>query len=132
MAYEGYRLPDAAIFRAMQAVAAEGGLSVLHAENDDVIGELTLQLEADGKTGPRWLATACPPAAEAEAVNRAIRLAEVARSRLLVFHLSCAGSVAEVARAKRRGQDVAGEVTAHGLVLEQSALRGDELRSQSL
>src|SRR5437899_6261494 len=95
MAYEGYRLPDAAIFRAMLAVAAEGGLSVLHAENDDVIEELTRQLEAEGKTGPPWLAAACPPAAEAEAVNRAIRLAEVARSRLLVFHLSCAEAVTE-------------------------------------
>ncbi|HEY2936616.1 MAG TPA: amidohydrolase family protein [Gaiellaceae bacterium] len=132
MAYEGYRLSDAAIFRAMQAVAAEGGLSVLHAENDDVIQVLTRQLEAEGRTGPRWLAAACPPAAEAEAVNRAIRLAEVASSRLLVFHLSCAESVAEIARAKQRGQDVAGEVTSHGLVLEQSALLTDDLRAQSL
>src|SRR6266566_9977680 len=101
MAYPGYRLPDAAIFRAMLAVAAQGGLSILHAENDDVIEELTRQLEAEGKTGPPWLAAACPPAAEAEAVNRAIRLAEVARSRLLVFHLSCAEAVTEIARAKR-------------------------------
>jgi dihydropyrimidinase len=132
MAYEGYRLPDSAIFRALLAVAAQGGLSVLHAENDDVIGELTRQLEAEGKTGPRWLAAACPSAAEAEAVNRAIRLAEVARSRLLVFHLSCAEAVAEIARAKRRGQDVAGEVTSHGLVLEQSALVVGDLHAQSL
>ena len=132
MAYEGYRLPDAAIFRAMLAVAAQGGLSVLHAENDDVIGELTRRLESEGKTGPRWLPAACPPAAEAEAVNRAIRLAEVAGSRLLVFHLSCAESVAEVARAKRRGRNVAGEVTSHGLVLEQSALLAGDLRAQSL
>src|SRR5207237_2065033 len=122
----------AAIFRAMEAVAAHGGLAVLHAENDDVIEELGRRLAAEGKTGPRWLAAACPPAAEAEAVNRAIRLAQVAGARLLVFHLSCAESVAEVARAKLRGQDVAGEVTSHGLVLEQSALRGDDLRSQSL
>src|SRR5713101_7646495 len=40
MAYPGYRLPDDAIFRAMTAVGAHGGLSVLHAENDDVIVEL--------------------------------------------------------------------------------------------
>ena len=132
MAYEGYRLPDAAIFRAMATVAAHGGLAVLHAENDDVIGELGRRLEAEGKTGPAWLAACCPPEAEAEAVHRAIALAGLAGARLLVFHLSCAESAGEVVRAKRSGRDVAGEVTSHGLVLEQSALRSGDLRAQSL
>ena len=132
MAYEGYRLPDAAIFRAMGAVAEHGGLAVLHAENDDVIGELGRRLEADGKTGPAWLEASCPPEAEAEAVHRAIALAGLAGARLLVFHLSCAESAAEVARAKQGGRDVAGEVTSHGLVLEQSALRSGDRRAESL
>jgi dihydropyrimidinase len=132
MAYEGYRLPDAAIFRAMEAVADGGGLAVLHAENDDVIGELGRRLEAEGKTGPAWLAATCPPAAEAEAVRRAIVFAELAGARLLVFHLSCAESAREVAEAKRRGQAVAGEVTSHGLVLEQTALLSGDLHAQSL
>src|SRR3954468_3634299 len=132
MAYAGYRLPDVAIFRAMGVVAAHGGLAVLHAENDDVIGELGRRHEADGKTGPAWLEAGCPPEAEAEAVHRAIALAGLAGVRLLVFHLSCAESAAEVARAKRGARDVAGEVTSHGLVLEQSALRSGALRAQSL
>ncbi len=132
MAYEGYRIPDAAIFRAMLAVAGEGGLAVLHAENDDVIVELTRRLEADGKTGPRWLAAACPPEGEAEAVHRAIALARIAGARLLVFHLSCAESAREIAEAKARGQAVAAEVTSHGLVLEQSALHNGDARGQSL
>jgi dihydropyrimidinase len=132
MAYEGYRLPDAAIFRAMTVVGGLGGLAVLHAENDDVIGELGQRLESEGKTGPAWLASCCPPEAEAEAVHRAIALAGLAGARLLVFHLSCAESAGEVARAKRDGRAVAGEVTSHGLVLEQSALRSGDLRAQSL
>jgi dihydropyrimidinase len=132
MAYEGYRLPDAAIFRAMEAVAANGGLAVLHAENDDVIVELGRKLAAEGKSGPTWLAASCPPEAEAEAVHRAIVLAGLAGARLLVFHLSCAEAADEIAQAKRSGHEVAGEVTAHGLVLEQSALRSDGPRAQSL
>src|SRR5947208_8484424 len=132
MAYEGYRLPDAAIFRAMEVLGAHGGLAVLHAENDDVIGELGRRFDAEGKTGPAWLAARCPPAAEAEAVHRAIALAGLAGTRLLVFHLSCAESAAEVARAKQGGRDVAGEVTSHGLVLEQSALRSGDRRAESL
>ena len=132
MAYEGYRIPDAAIFRAMSVVAAEGGIAVLHAENDDVIVELTRQLEADGRTGPAWLAAACPPAAEAEAVHRAVMLAQVAGVRLLVFHLSCREAAREVAWAKRRGRPVAGEVTPHGLTLDQAALLPGDARAQSL
>jgi dihydropyrimidinase len=132
MAYEGYRLPDVAIFRAMMAVGELGGLSVLHAENDDVIGVLGARLAAEGKTGPAWLADSCPPEGEAEAVHRAIVLAGLARSRLLVFHLSCAESAREVAFAKRNRQDVAAEVTSHGLVLDRSALRTGDPRAQSL
>ncbi|MDX6485297.1 MAG: dihydropyrimidinase [Gaiellaceae bacterium] len=132
MAYEGYRIPDAAIFRAMLAIAVEDGLAVLHAENDDVIGELTRRLEAEGKTGPRWLEAACPPEGEAEAVHRAIALAGIAGSKLLVFHLSCAESANEVAQAKERRQPVTGEVTSHGLVLEQSALCSGDLHAESL
>jgi dihydropyrimidinase len=132
MAYEGYRLPDAAIFRAFETIAERGGLAVLHAENDDVIVELSRRLAAGGKTGPQWLADACPPEAEAEAVHRAISLAGIAGTRLLVFHLSCGEAAAEVAHAKRRGQEVAAEVTSHGLVLERSALAAGDLRAQSL
>ena len=121
-AYPGYRLPDAAVFRAMEALAEHGGLAVLHAENDDVIVELSARLAAEGKTGPEWLADACPPEAEAEAVHRVIALARIAGARLLVFHLSCGESAHEIALAKQRGQDVASEVTSHGLVLDRSAL----------
>jgi len=75
----------------------------------------------------RWLADACPPEAEAEAVHRAIALAGIAGARLLVFHLSCGEAAHEVALAKQRGQIVAAEVTSHGLVLDRSALlAGDE------
>jgi len=37
-----------------------------------------------------------------------------------------------VGYAKRNGQNVAGEVTSHGLVLDRSALRAGDLRAQSL
>src|SRR5205814_8202969 len=100
-------------------------------ENDAVSGELGARREAEGRTGPAWLSASCPPEAEAEAVHRAIALAGLAGARLLVFHLSCAESAGEVARAKREGRDVAGEVTSHGPVLEQSALRSGDRRPRS-
>ena len=132
MAYEGYRLPDAAIFRAMQAIADGGGLAVLHAENDDVIVELTSRLAAQGKRGPAWLAASCPPEGEADAVNRAIAFSAITGARLLVFHLSCIEAAREVRWAKRRRRAVIGEVTAHGLVLEQADVASGGPLSESL
>jgi dihydropyrimidinase len=132
MAYEGYRIPDDAIFRAMKEIAAHGGLAILHAENDDVIVERLRALAAEGKTGPRWLESACPPEAEGEAVHRAITMAAVAGCRLLVFHLSCEQAVAEVAAAKCRGEPVFGEATSQHLVLDQALLELNDLHAQSL
>jgi dihydropyrimidinase len=132
MAYDGYRLPDPAIFRAMRAVAAEGGLAIVHAENEDVILDLEQRLGAAGKTGPRWLSTMCPAAAEGEAVHRAIVMAQLAGVRLLVFHVSCAEAVHEIGRAKARGQQVLGEATSQHLVLDESLLQSDGPHAQSL
>jgi dihydropyrimidinase len=132
MAYDGYRLPDAAILRVMTAVAAQRGLVVIHAENDDVIGVLSGRLADEGRSGPAWLAAACPPAAEAEAVHRAIMLAEVAGARLLVFHLSCREAERELAWAKRRGRPVAGEVTSHALTIDHARLEAGDALAQSL
>jgi dihydropyrimidinase len=132
MAYEGYRLPDVAIFRAMEAVAAMQGLAILHAENEDVIRELAERLAAAGKTGPRWLRDMCPAVAEGEAVNRAIALAELAGAELLVFHISCTEGVREVAAAKARGLPVEGESTSQHLTLTDDLLQTNDLHAQSL
>ena len=132
MAYDGYRLPDIAIFRAMRAVAAENGLVIIHAENDDVVTELGARLAAEGKSGPRWLRAMCPAPAEGEAVHRAILFADLAEARLLVFHVSCGEAVGELRAAKARGQSVFGEATSHHLVLDEGLVASDDLRAQSL
>ena len=132
MAYDGYRLPDIAIFRAMEAVAAQDGLTIVHAEDDDVIAELGARLAAERKTGPRWLREMCPSVAEGEAVHRSISLAHLACARLLVFHISCAEGVREVGLAKERGQAVLGEATSQHLVLTDALLQDDGFHAQSL
>ena len=132
MAYEGYRLPDTAILRAMRAIAAKDGLAIIHAENDDVVGELRALLAAEGKTGPRWLRAACPPSAEGEAVHRATVFAGLTGARLLVFHVSCGDALHELRAAKARGQTVFGEATSHHLVLDEELVSSNNLRAQSL
>ena len=81
MAFEGYQLNDATIFRAMEIVAARNGLAVLHAENFDIIQELR-RMTADGTAGPAWHLTTSPSVTEGEAVHRVIAFAKHTGVRL--------------------------------------------------
>jgi dihydropyrimidinase len=132
MAYEGYRLPDDAILRAMQAVARLGGLAIVHAENASVIDELQRQYAAEGKLGPRFHAATRPAVAEAEAVHRALALAALAACRTLIFHISCDEAVRELRLARARGVPAYGETCAHYLALTDARLADDGFAAQSL
>lgn len=132
MAYEGYRLPDEALFRAMEAVAANNGLAIVHAENDDIIQELQRRMAAEGKSGPRWYAATCPSIMEGEAVHRALALAHLAGVGVLIYHISCSEAVRELRLAKARGQLAFGEVCPQYLVLTDDVYQRDDLYAQSL
>jgi dihydropyrimidinase len=132
MAYEGYRLGDAALLRAMEAVAAHGGLAIVHAENFDIIQALRQRLAEQGRAGPRWHVAACPAIAEGEAVHRALALAHLAGARVLLYHQSCAEGVRELRHAKSRGQAAYGEVCVQYLALTDAVYARDDLSAQAL
>jgi len=124
MAYKGTPLytEDDDLFEAMQ-IARECGLLVLvHAENGDAIAKLQEQALARGDTSPKWHGLTRPEAVEAEATNRAIRLAEVAGCPLLVVHVSCAAALEEVRRAHARGSTIYAETCPQYFVFEYADL----------
>src|SRR4051794_5228168 len=118
MAYKGTPLytADEDLFEAMQIARDAGLLVMVHAENGDVIAKLQQQALARGDTSPKWHGLTRPEAVEAEATNRAIRLAEVADCPLLVVHVSCAASLEEIKRAHARGRPVYAETCPQYLV----------------
>jgi dihydropyrimidinase len=122
MNYDTYALPDEIIFAAMQEVAAANGLAIVHAENRQIIDELTRQNSAAGRSGREWHLSARPGALEGEAIHRALALANVAGARCLIFHVTAAEGVREIEAARRRGQEVYGEVLLHHLLLDAAAL----------
>ena len=111
MAYKGTPLftADEDLFEALQIARETGVLVLVHAENGDVIAKLQEQALARGDTAPRFHATTRPEACEAEATNRAIRLAEMAGAPLLVVHVSCAPALEAIELAHARGQTVYAE-----------------------
>ena len=121
MSYETYRLPDEIIFRAMQQVAANGGMAIVHAENGAIVAELSRELEELGSPDPSLFPSVSPPVMEGEAAHRALALAQLTGCRLLIFHLTTIDSIEELGRARSRGQQAFGEALLHHLLL------GDEL-----
>jgi dihydropyrimidinase len=110
MAYKGsLMIDDATLFRAMEQAAQHGLLIMVHAENGDAIDILVRQALEAGHTDPKYHALTRPPELEAEATNRAIRLAEVARSPLYVVHVTNAGAVEAIRLARLRSNLIHGE-----------------------
>jgi len=100
-----------------------GALPTVHAENGELVFQLQKELIAKGITGPEGHPLSRPPAVEAEAANRAIRLAEVIGVPLYIVHNSAWQSVQAIARARGEGQRVFGEVLAGHLLIDDSVYR---------
>ena len=111
MAYKGTPLytEDDDLFEVLQLSKEAGVLVLVHAENGDVIAKLQEQALARGDVAPHFHALTRPEAVEAEATNRAIRLAEVAGAPILVVHVSCAAALDAIHQAHERGQTVYAE-----------------------
>ncbi len=110
MAYNGrLRLSDGEIFQAMRVAARHGILTMLHAENGDVIETLVAEALAAGHTEPVWHARTRPGWGAVEAVLRGAALAAQANAPLYIVHMNTAGGAEQLAYAKERGAPVYGE-----------------------
>jgi dihydropyrimidinase len=123
MAYKGaIMVDDETLFRTMQVAAGSGALVMVHAENGDAIDVLVKQALAEGKTAPRWHAATRPPETEAEATNRAVKLAHIAGCPLYVVHVSCQESVEPIQVARSRGWRTWGETCTQYLFIDETRL----------
>ncbi|HEY8011265.1 MAG TPA: dihydropyrimidinase [Rudaea sp.] len=121
MAYKNAIMADDEILvNSFRRALELGALPTVHAENGELVFQLQKELIAKGITGPEGHPLSRPPAVEAEAVNRAIRLAEVIGVPLYIVHNSARQSVEAIARARGEGQRVFGEVLAGHLLIDDS------------
>ncbi len=121
MAYKGtVGVDDEVLVRFLKTVTAAGGVLWLHAENGDAIADRQRDLLAQGKTHPRWHARSRPPELEAEAVHRALVLADLVHAPVGVVHMSSADAYRAFAEARVRGQEAFAETCPQYLVLDDS------------
>ncbi|MBZ5723625.1 MAG: dihydropyrimidinase [Acidobacteriia bacterium] len=108
---------DATIFKALSQTAKNGALICMHAENGSVIDVIIARALAEGKTAPVYHALTRPPRAEAEAVHRAIAMAEIAGVPVYIVHLSSEEALHEVREARDRGVPAFAETCPQYLLL---------------
>ncbi len=127
MAYNGrLRLQDGEIFDVMRACATHEMLTMLHAENGDVIDRLTSEAVAAGHRAPIWHARTRPAWGGIEAVLRGIALAAQAGAPLYVVHMNSAGELDQLRYARRRGLPVMGETCPQYLFFTESHLARED------
>ena len=117
LTYAGFKLEDDAFIAALEAVGRAGGIALVHAENDAGIRYLQRMFLAEGHVEPRYHPLSRPAGMEAEAIERALALAEVAGCPLYVVHISTQRGAEAVSRARARGQMAIGETCPQYLLL---------------
>jgi dihydropyrimidinase len=121
MAYKGAIMADDEVLVNSFTRAWElGALPTVHAENGELVWQLQRKLMDLGITGPEGHPQSRPPEVEAEAANRAIRIAQALKTPVYLVHVSAKESLEEVIRARNEGQRVFGEVLAGHLLLDDS------------
>jgi dihydropyrimidinase len=121
LAYKGaLMVNDDELYSSFNRLADLGGVAMVHAENGDVVAELSAKLLADGNNGPEAHAYSRPTQVEGEATNRAIMIADMAGVPLYVVHTSCEESHEAIRRARMQGKRVWGEPLIQHLTLDES------------
>lgn len=113
------------LLKVMKAVAKYGGMVTLHCEMGDEIEEARNQFYVDNKRSPYYHALSRPAKWEAQAVKRAIELAELANCPIYIVHVSAKESLVYIAAAQKKGQKVTAETCPQYLLLEDSVYEKD-------
>ncbi len=108
---------DLTLYEGMCRAAGLDRIVAVHAENDKITSGLARRAQAEGRTGVRDYLASRPAIAEAEAIARAITLAEETGCPLHIVHVSTGRGVALVDEARKNGVDVTCETCPHYLAL---------------
>jgi dihydropyrimidinase len=124
MAYNGrLRLEDGEIFKVMRIARECGLLTMLHAENGDIIEILVEEALKRGDTSPIWHAYTRPSRGAVEAAFRGAAIAAQADAPLYLVHMNASGEVDQLAYARERGLPIMGETCPQYLFFTEDDLK---------
>jgi len=124
----GWMTDDYQLMRVFDMLGRIGGMGMVHAENGLATDYLEDRSLAEGMDPVRAFVDTRPSILEAEAIGRAIAMAQVAGCPLYIPHVSARLAADEIARAKGRGFGVYAETCPQYLTLTNE----DLLRQRAL
>jgi dihydropyrimidinase len=120
------RLNDGEIFQVMRVAAEHGFLTMMHAENGDIIDLLVEEALAMGKSTPEWHAYTRPSWGAVEAVARGAAFSAQTGAPLYIVHMNAAGEVDQLKYAREQGLPVMGETCPQYLFFTVEELKRDD------
>ena len=125
MTYEMLKIDDRQMLDVLSLARRYGAMTMVHAENNDVINWLSERLLTRGYVAPKYHAVSHNPIAESEASRRAIDLARLADAKLLIVHVSAPEAAQAILNARNRGLPIYGETCPQYLFLTAADLDRD-------
>ncbi|WP_346906096.1 dihydropyrimidinase [Faecalicatena orotica] len=122
MTYDNMIVDDKTMYEILTRLKELGGIAGVHCENNGIIAarlnevlqEKGNRLDTADYPGTR------PPAAEAEAINRLLKIAKCVDTPVIVVHLSSAEGYREIQHAREDGQTVYVETCPQYLLMDES------------
>jgi dihydroorotase len=108
---------DELLFAAFKEAKENGVPVAVHAEDKKIIEEFRREMETAGQNDTAAYVNAHPPEAEAQSIQRVIRLVKRSGVHVHFCHISSALGLDAVLIAKKAGLPVTCEVTPHNLLL---------------
>lgn len=109
MTYDKMIVSDEQMLDILVMARDNGGLTMVHAENNALIKWMVERLIDRGYDAPKYHAVSHPAASEVEAVRRGITLASFVEAPLLFVHISTDAGARAVADARMDGRMIFGE-----------------------
>lgn len=118
----GRMTSDYYLAAAMDLIAKHGGIAMVHAENGLATDYLEDKFIAEGVPAIESFTRMRPAALEAEAIHRAIAIAEVCECPIYIPHISAGRGLEPIRRARTTGQPVFAETCPQYLLLTEKDL----------
>jgi len=125
MTYEMLKINDHQMLDVLSLARRHGAITMVHAENDDVISWISSRLLDRGYVAPKYHAVSHSFIAEAEASRRAIDLARLTDAELLIVHVSTKEGAEAIRDARGQGLRIYGETCPQYLFLTAEDLDRD-------